>query len=156
MLDGGIGYIDLRGFSQSDKRLNLPSLAMKFISNSNAVIFDLRKNSGGSPEMIKFILSYFFDKPTHLNDLYWRDGDRTEEFWTNEKVDGVKMSDVPVFVLTSSETFSGGEEFTYNIQTQKRGLIIGEITGGGAIPGGMFPAGNGIAVFIPREEQSIQ
>ncbi len=59
------------------------------------------------------------------------------------------MSDVPVFVLTSSETFSGGEEFTYNIQTQKRGLIIGEITGGGANPGGMFPAGNGIAVFIP-------
>lgn len=99
--------------------------------------------------MIKFILSYFFDKPTHLNDLYWRNGDRTEEFWTNEKVDGVKMSDVPVFVLTSKETFSGGEEFTYNVQTQKRGLIIGEVTGGGANPGGMFPAGNGIAVFIP-------
>jgi tetratricopeptide (TPR) repeat protein len=54
-----------------------------------------------------------------------------------------------VFVLTSKETFSGGEEFTYNVQTQKRGLIIGEVTGGGANPGGMFPAGNGIAVFIP-------
>ncbi len=59
------------------------------------------------------------------------------------------MSDVPLFVLTSSETFSGGEEFIYNVQTQKRGLIIGEVTGGGANPGGMFPAGNGIAVFIP-------
>lgn len=149
MLDGGIGYIDLRGFAQSDKAYEVAVLAMKFIKNSNAVIFDLRENHGGSPEMIKFILSYFFDKPTHLNDLYWRNGDRTEEFWTNEKVDGVKMSDVPVFVLTSKETFSGGEEFTYNVQTQKRGLIIGEVTGGGANPGGMFPAGNGIAVFIP-------
>lgn len=149
MLDGGIGYIDLRGFANSDKAYEVAVLAMKFIKNSNAVIFDLRKNGGGSPEMIKFILSYFFDKPTHLNDLYWRNGDRIEEFWTNEKVDGVKMSDVPLFVLTSNYTFSGGEEFAYNVQTQKRGLIIGEVTGGGANPGGMFPAGNGIAVFIP-------
>ncbi len=78
MLDGGIGYIDLRGFAQSDKAYEVAVLAMKLVKNSNAVIFDLRKNGGGSPEMIKFILSYFFDKPTHLNDLYWRDGDRTK------------------------------------------------------------------------------
>ncbi len=63
MLDGGIGYIDLRGFANSDKAYEVAVLAMKFIKNSNAVIFDLRKNHGGSPEMIKFILSYFFDKP---------------------------------------------------------------------------------------------
>ena len=149
MLDGGIGYIDLRGFSQAPEAISVAVTSMKFISNSSAVIFDLRKNNGGSPEMIKFILSYFFDKPTHLNDLYWRDEDRTEEFWTNEKVEGKKMSDVPVYVLTSNKTFSGGEEFAYNVQTQKRGTIIGEVTGGGANPGGMFPAGNGLAVFIP-------
>ncbi|MDZ7625513.1 MAG: S41 family peptidase [Ignavibacteriaceae bacterium] len=149
MLEGGIGYIDLRGFAQSPDAFDVAKIAMNFIKNSNAVIFDLRKNNGGSPEMIKFILSYFFDKPTHLNDLYWRDENRTEEFWTNEKVDGKRMSDVPVFVLTSNKTFSGGEEFAYNVLTQKRGTIIGEVTGGGANPGGMFPAGNGLAVFIP-------
>lgn len=149
MLEDGIGYIDLRGFAQSDKAYEVAVLAMKFIKNSNAIIFDLRKNGGGSPEMIKFILSYFFEKPTHINSLYWREGDRTVEYWTSEKVDGVKMSDVPLFVLTSNYTFSGGEEFTYNVQTQKRGVIIGEVTGGGANPGAMFPAGNGLAVFIP-------
>jgi tetratricopeptide (TPR) repeat protein len=149
MLDAGIGYIDLRGFAQSPDAFDVAKISMDFIKYSNAVIFDLRQNNGGSPEMIKFILSYFFDKPTHLNDLYWREGDRTEEFWTNEKVDGKKMVDVPVFVLTSINTFSGGEEFAYNVQTQKRGIIIGEVTGGGANPGRMFPAGNGIAVFIP-------
>ncbi len=149
ILDGGIGYVDLRGFAQSDKAYDVAVLAMKFISNSNAVIFDLRRNGGGSPEMIRFILSYFFEKPTHLNSLYWREGDRTVEYWTNEKVDGKKMSHVPMFVLTSNYTFSGGEEFTYNIKTQKRGVIIGEVTGGGANPGGMFPAGNGLTVFVP-------
>jgi tetratricopeptide (TPR) repeat protein len=149
MLDGGIGYIDLRGFSQAADAFDIAVTSMKFISNAGAVIFDLRKNNGGSPEMIKFILSYFFDKPTHLNDLYWRNEDRTQEYWTNEKVEGKRMSDVPVFVLTSNKTFSGGEEFAYNVLTQKRGVIIGEVTGGGANPGGMFPAGNGLAVFIP-------
>jgi C-terminal processing protease CtpA/Prc len=149
MLDSGIGYIDLRGFSQEPQAFDLAVSSMKLISNSNAVIFDLRKNNGGNPEMIKFILSYFFEKPTHLNDLYWREGDLTEEFWTTEKVDGTKMSNVPLFVLTSSKTFSAGEEFTYNVQTQKRGVIIGEVTGGGANPGGTFPAGNGFIVFIP-------
>jgi C-terminal processing protease CtpA/Prc len=149
ILDGGIGYIDLRGFAQSNQAYDVAVLAMKFLSNSNAIIFDLRKNGGGSPEMIRFILSYFFEKPTHINSLYWREGDRTVEFWTNEKVDGNKMSDVPMFVLTSNFTFSGGEEFTYDVQTQKRGVIIGEITGGGANPGGMFPAGNGLGIFIP-------
>lgn len=149
ILDGGIGYVDLRGFAQSDKAYDVAVLAMKFISNSNAVIFDLRRNGGGSPEMIRFILSYFFEKATHLNSLYWREGDRTVEYWTYEKVDGKKMSHVPMFVLTSNYTFSGGEEFTYNIKTQKRGVIIGEVTGGGANPGGMFPAGNGLTVFVP-------
>ena len=149
MLDGGIGYIDLRGFAESDKAFNVAILAMKFLSNSNAVIFDLRKNGGGSPEMIRFILSYFFEKPTHINSIYYREGDQTKEFWTNEKVDGKKMSTVPMFVLTSNYTFSGGEEFSYNIKTQKRGVLIGEVTGGGANPGGVFPAANGFGIFIP-------
>lgn len=149
MLDGGIGYIDLRGFAQSEKANEVAVLAMKFISNANAVIFDLRKNGGGSPEMIRLILSYFFEKPTLLNSLYYRKDNQTIDYWTNEKVDGKKMSDLPMFVLTSNFTFSGGEEFTYDVQTQKRAVIIGEVTGGGANPGGGFPAGNGISIFIP-------
>jgi tetratricopeptide (TPR) repeat protein len=64
-------------------------------------------------------------------------------------VDGKKMSDLPVFVLTSKYTFSGGEEFAYDIQTQKRGTLIGEVTGGGANPGGVFPVTANFGIFIP-------
>jgi retinol-binding protein 3 len=39
-----------------------------------------------------------------------------------------------VYVLTSRETFSGGEEFTYDLKIQKRATIVGETTGGGAHP----------------------
>jgi C-terminal processing protease CtpA/Prc len=40
----------------------------------------------------------------------------------------------PVYVLTSSRTFSGGEEFTYNLKSLGRATIVGETTGGGAHP----------------------
>jgi C-terminal processing protease CtpA/Prc len=39
-----------------------------------------------------------------------------------------------VFVLTSKRTFSGAEEFTYNLKNLKRATIVGETTGGGAHP----------------------
>jgi C-terminal processing protease CtpA/Prc len=40
----------------------------------------------------------------------------------------------PIYVLTSARTFSGAEEFTYNLKSLKRATIIGETTGGGAHP----------------------
>jgi retinol-binding protein 3 len=39
-----------------------------------------------------------------------------------------------VFVLTSHQTFSGGEEFSNNLKVLKRATIVGETTGGGAHP----------------------
>jgi C-terminal processing protease CtpA/Prc len=52
-------------------------------------------------------------------------------------------------VLTSKRTFSGAEEFTYNLKNLKRATIIGETTGGGAHPGGVFRASEHFGVFVP-------
>jgi len=49
-------------------------------------------------------------------------------------VPGPRLAGKPVFVLTSKHTFSGAEEFTYNLKNLKRATIIGETTGGGAHP----------------------
>jgi tetratricopeptide (TPR) repeat protein len=148
-LEDNVGYLDLRGFAGPDLGAPLADSYMKLLSTADAIIIDLRKNGGGSPHMVQYLCSYFFDQKVHLNSLYWRQGDRTDEFWTLDKVNGKKLPDVPLFVMTSDYTFSGAEEFAYNMQTQKRATLVGQTTGGGANPGGTFPINESLGVFIP-------
>ena len=130
---GNIGYLELHGFAPAELGAATATAAMSFIAHSDALIIDLRKNRGGEPGMIAYVLSYLFDKPTHLNDMYQRQGDKTQQWWTLPHVPGQRFGeDKPVFVLTSRDTFSGGEEFAYDLQALKRALIIGETTKGGA------------------------
>jgi retinol-binding protein 3 len=149
-LQGNIGYIDLRGFQDPEGGAETVAAAMSFIANTDALIIDLRQNGGGDPVMVALICSYLFgDKPVHLNDLYWRKGDKTDEFWTKPNVAGKKYGDKDVYVLTSNRTFSGAEEFSYNLKNLKRATIIGETTGGGAHPGGMVRLQEHFGAFIP-------
>ncbi len=133
-LNGNIGYLDLRGFEPGSAAEETATAAFNFLANTAALIVDLRKNGGGSPEMVAFLSNYLFDQRTHLNDIYDRPGDTTREFWTRENVPGKHYGHKPVFVLTSNYSFSGAEEFAYNLQALKRATLIGETTGGGAHP----------------------
>jgi C-terminal processing protease CtpA/Prc len=147
---GNIGYIKFLGFMNPELGSDVVASAMNFISNTDALIFDLRENGGGDPAMVALICSYLFgDKPVHLNDLYWRKGNRIEEFWTKPVVSGKKYLDKDVYVLTSNRTFSGAEEFSYNLKNLKRATIIGETTGGGAHPGDMVRLNDHFGVFLP-------
>ena len=149
VLDGNVGYLDLRGFAGLENAAPTADAAMKLMSRTDAVIVDLSRNGGGSPRMVQYLCSYFFDEEVHLNSLYWREGDITEEFWTLHEVGGAKMPDVPLFIITSNRTFSAAEEFSYNMQTQQRATLVGETTGGGANPGGTRAINENLNVFIP-------
>ena len=149
-LDGNIGYIDLRGFNDHEAGAETVAAAMSFLQNTDALIFDLRQNGGGNPGMIALISSYLFgDKPVHLNDLYWRKENKTDEFWTKPESAKIKFTNKDIYVLTSNYTFSGAEEFSYNLKNLKRATIVGETTGGGAHPGGMVRLADHFGVFIP-------
>jgi len=147
-LDANVGYLALFNFPSLERARTAVDEAMEHLAGSDALIIDLRRNGGGNPESIRYICSYLFDKPTHINSIYWRSTNTTVDFVTSDRVDGQKMGAVPIFVLTSRFTFSGGEEFAYDIQTQKRGLLIGETTGGGANPGSSFAIGDDLRLFI--------
>ena len=149
-MPGNVGYIKFNNFFDPDAGADTVAAAMNFVANTDFLIFDLRDNGGGDPAMVKLICSYLFgEKPVHLNDLYWRRGNKTEEFWTIPTVPGKKYLDKDVYILTSNRTFSGGEEFTYNLKNLKRATVIGETTGGGAHPGGVERLSDHFGVFIP-------
>jgi hypothetical protein len=133
ILPGNIGYLEVRSFEDPAIGGGTAVAAMNFLAHTRALIFDLRDNHGGDPGMVALILSYLFDEPTHLNDLYWRPGNFTGQFWTSGYVNGPRYPG-PVYVLTSAQTFSAGEEFAYDLQAQKRATLVGAPTGGGAHP----------------------
>ena len=135
-LAGNIGYLDFRMFASPDQAGATAIAAMNFLAYCDAIIVDLRQNGGGEPAQIQLISSYFFDEPVHLNDLYARAEDRTENYWTLPYVPGPKAVGADLYILTSARTFSGAEEFTYNMKNLKRATVIGETTGGGAHPTG--------------------
>jgi len=134
LFPSNIGYLKFNAFADPAVCGPTAIASMNFLGNVDAIIFDLRNNGGGDPKMIAFISTYLFGEVTHLNDLYERKKDTTTQYWTLPYVPGERLSGKPVFVLTSKRTFSGAEEFTYNLKNLKRATIIGETTGGGAHP----------------------
>jgi hypothetical protein len=149
-MNGNVGYIDLRGFNDEVAGAETVAAAMSFLQNTEALIFDLRQNGGGNPSMIQLISSYLFgDKPVHLNDLHWRKENKTDEFWTKPELAKIKFTNKDIYVLTSNYTFSGAEEFSYNLKNLKRATIIGETTGGGAHPGSMVRLADHFGAFVP-------
>ncbi|OEZ58504.1 S41 family peptidase [Duganella sp. HH105] len=148
-LPGNVGYIELRGFGLTEFVGPAYTAAMSLMVGTDALILDLRRNGGGSPASVAYLMSHFFPLGDlrHLNDLYDRSTSTTWQSWTVATV--AQRYDKPVYVLTSARTFSAGEECAYDFQTQKRGTLVGETTGGGANTVSPFSVGHGIVVAIP-------
>lgn len=149
ILDHNIGYIKFGAFPPPDICGPTVVAAMSFVAHTDALIFDLTENHGGSPEMVDFMVSYLFREPTHINDLTNRHDNQTHQYWTIPWLPGPRFIDQPVYVLTSHHTFSGGEEFTFDLKTQKRATIVGETTGGGAHPMQGLSAGDHFSIGVP-------
>lgn len=148
-LAGNIGYVDFRSFSSPDQAGETAIAAMNFLAYCDAIIVDLRQNGGGDPAQIQLISSYFFAEPVHLNDLYARAENRTENYWTLPYVPGPRAVAADLYILTSTRTFSGAEEFTYNMKNLKRATVIGETTGGGAHPTGTMIVHEDFILRVP-------
>ena len=134
ILSGNVGYLKFDMFADPEVCGPTAVAAMSFLANVDAIIIDLRENGGGDPKMIALVSTYLFSKPTHLNDLWERKSDTTQQYWTLPYVPGKRLDDKPAYVLTSGRTFSGAEEFCYNLKNLKRATLVGETTGGGAHP----------------------
>ena len=146
-LGDGVGYLKLSYFRTP--AMSVADSYMDLLKFSNTVIIDLRNNHGGTPEMVKYLLSYFFEEPILISTVIGRNGQGREQ-WTLRNVKGKKLPDVPLFILVNKQTASGAESFSYVIKNQKRGTIIGESTMGAANSVGTWEI-NGFDFSIPNE-----
>lgn len=149
-LDGNIGYIEYTGFPEGNKSAEQILVAtMNFVSNTNALIIDLRNNRGGDGKMVRLFLSYFFNERTKLSEVYTRYNHKTEEKYTFKKVNGKKYLNKAVYLLVNNHTISAAEALAYNLQQNKIAKVIGDKTYGAANPVKVFFIGKKYQLFIP-------
>lgn len=147
---GNLGYIDVHAFARPALAQARWAAAMTLLADTKALIIDLRECGGGDPDTVMIAASYLFDKRTHLNDLYWRDPNITDERWTSEKTDGTRYGEArKIYVLTSSDTASGCEDLAYALKNAGRAKLVGETTAGAAHAGGPRRLGEHFMMFVP-------
>jgi retinol-binding protein 3 len=150
ILDGNVGYMRVDGVPPLEASRDAVAAAFAFVHDTDALMIDDRGNHGGDPRTVALYVSYVSEgQPYLVNTFHWRDG-RVEEFKTTELGELSYGARKPVFILTSPETFSGGEELAYDLKVQKRGVVVGELTAGGANPGGPVSIGHQFVANIPN------
>jgi hypothetical protein len=152
ILDGNIGYMAVNAMPPSESAQQAIAAAFALLGRTDALILDLRGNTGGSPAIVGLIEGYLSEGPPRTtNTVHWRNDDRPERLRTAYVGELSYGSQKPVYVLTSQATFSAAEQLSYDLQAFGRAAIVGETTGGGSHTSniGPVPLGHGFVANIP-------
>jgi hypothetical protein len=142
-----VGYIKLNSFPDVAACQSKAESTMNALNHVDALIFDLRDNRGGNGNMAVFLAGYLFDHPEYMFNA--RDP-ITEQTWTRSPVAGSLLVDKPVYILTSSRTYSAAEQFSYDLKMLKRATLVGETTGGASHEGVLHNLDDHFAIGIPE------
>lgn len=139
ILDGNIGYLQVNSFND-EKLVALFDSLFSSIIQTNALIIDVRNSGGGNGNNGFEILGSLTDKPFFPGRAIIRQYKSVGRAWGQPESIVVENWDwkpykdqlytKPVVVLTSAATYSAAEDFTATFQSMKRGIVIGEPTGG--------------------------
>ncbi|WP_255076119.1 S41 family peptidase [Lacihabitans sp. CCS-44] len=155
ILPNNVAYLAINEFETSKSREKFMSI-FDSLSNTTALILDIRRNGGGSTDVS--ILKCLTDKPIKQGQHFVRKYVPTYRAWGSEEgivwqqepvsdwsPNGKKLYTKPVVLLISSQTFSAAEDFAVIFDSMKRGKMIGEVTGGStgqplpfSLPGGLM------------------
>ncbi|WP_348730644.1 S41 family peptidase [Rheinheimera texasensis] len=150
ILPGNIGYLKLNKFVQADAAFDVASQALQFLSRTDALIIDLRESAGGSPQLVRYLLSHFVPADTLLWQLERRSMEQTEQAEeVRAQVVLQKQLQMPLYVLQSVNQASAAEFFSYALQQQGRATVIGETSAGLAHYTGAMAVTDWLFVRIP-------
>ena len=149
VLPGNVGYMDIRGFSGAAAVVGAIKSALEYLQGTDAIIFDLRRNGGGSPFSVNVIISHFTNGDT-IPSLTVTNRSANQKFtrYTYAQVPGPRRPTVPLYVLTSGATASAGEDFTFVLKNMKRATIVGGTTAGAGHNNANVDLGEGFAASI--------
>jgi hypothetical protein len=131
VLDGNIGYLKINKFHQDEEAEQVADHALGFLGNTDALIIDLTECKGGSPELVRHLLSHFFADGTSLWSIIDRNGETIHEAVSKAGVGSGRFKrDFPLFVLTGPDTASAAELFAYALQSYGKAKSVGQGTVG--------------------------
>jgi C-terminal processing protease CtpA/Prc len=140
MLPDGVAYVALNSFGDDAAAIAFLA-AFDQVSKARALVIDLRNNGGGNSDVGYRVLATLTDKPFAPGRWSTRKYLPAYRAWgrampnlveTEEefKPDPARKFTGPVRVLTSAGTYSAAEDFAIAFDAAKRGVIVGETTGG--------------------------
>ena len=153
ILPGNIGYLEVSGFLQGPGMEEALVAALQFLARTDAVIIDVRRNGGGSGQMSHLLFSHFLGpEPVRTINVKSRIEGLSREMTSLAEVPGPRRPDVPLYVLTSRNTGSAAEEFSFVLKNQGRAKIVGDRTAGAGHMVNSFdvPYGFMVGVSITR------
>jgi hypothetical protein len=74
ILTGNVGYLNLTSFWRAEEAGEIIADAMRLLRRADALIIDLRQNSGGSPDTAALLAGYLFDRAGLLFHIVPRSG----------------------------------------------------------------------------------
>jgi C-terminal processing protease CtpA/Prc len=150
ILAGNVGYLNLTAFWRVEEAREIIADAMRLLRRADALIIDLRQNSGGAPDTAALMAGYLFDQAgLPLFHIVPRSGNPVA-YATPAPAPLERDGRRAVYVLTSSRTFSAGEGLAFLLQERARAEVIGERTAGAANPGRPYRVNAWFEVTVPN------
>jgi carboxyl-terminal processing protease len=145
MLPNGVGYIDLKAFSDSTEKELTRSVNALLAKGAKSLILDLRANPGGLLEQGTRVADLFLGKGQRIVSLRGRTPAANQDFTDST---AQRWPDLPLTVLVDEKSASAAEIVAGALQDHDRAVIVGEPTYGKGSAQSIIPLGDDGALKI--------
>jgi hypothetical protein len=120
--------------------------AIRFLAGGDAIVIDLRRNGGGFPDPVRYLISHFMPARQLLSTFY--DDGEIKRGYTFETLPAGRVIGKPLYVLVSPNTASAAEALAGMVKGHRLGEVVGETTAGAGLSNELVPIGGRFVLSI--------